>query len=1100
VDLAGGLIGQSNGGLIIDCYSIGNISGTNRTGGLIGQNHDGVNNSYFIGNVTGVNDLGGLVGLNQDGIIYDCWAVCTVSGTSSIGGLVGRSNGGMIDYCYTDGEVIGTSSQIGGIIGTGQSIETINNSYSYCTATGTSSVGGFAGSYSGDINLSFSEGDVTGSGNNVSGFIGYFGDGIINNTYATGLATGNINVGGFIGYNDLGKIYNSYSVGMVSGNSNIGGFIGNQLNTMESCFYDNITSNQNTGVGSGTSNGLLGLNTSTMMERVTFTGANWDFEAIWGLVEGKTYPIFLMFYFEPYIVTQNISSATEDDPYVYDIKANYSSFPEANNITWNLTTNSSGWLTIDVNGTLIGIPGNDNVGIYWVNVTVIDLIGRNDSINVSLTVFNINDAPEILTETLESAYEDQLYSFVISGQDIDPTDDELNWSFTSDADDWLHVNNATGELYGTPNNEEVDNYWVNVTVEDSNYASTYKLFSLTVFNTNDHPVINLSGIVTSAVEDEYYNTSFSASDPDPTGDTFTWSIHSDANWLQLNGTTGVLNGTPLNEDADENFWINISVIDGFGGIDSENFTVWVNNVNDPPIITTSSLMSATEDVLYQFQIIAEDLDPTEDILSWNLSTNASWLIFNSSSGQLFGTPSNDETGMFYLDVSVNDGLGGSDNMNFTLIAKNINDPPIIINDGSEIAKVGVLYTVNYTAIDIDPVLENFTWILSTNASWLTINASTGLLSGKPKYVDVGRYWANVSVNDGYGGFDWKNFTINVTPGDFINEDPVISTNNKVIAEIGKFYYVDYNATDDRTFGENLVWSIETNASVWLKFDGSTGVLSGTPGILDKGIHWVEITVTDGDGGLASTIFTLIVQPPPGNNKPKLRDGKFEPDSGNTDTEFIFSVVYTDLDNDAGNVMVWIDGDQYNMTPDLSDKVYSDGVKYFYKTQLEEGTHSYYFTADDGFVSAVRENDDNTPTSPDTSETTPKIEDVSTEKVVNQFVMYLLFILILIVIFGLAGYALSKGRKIAAKEEAQRKAGRTKDEPVEEEKYECPDCATLVTAEEPICPGCGLDFEAKELEDEFDDDDLEEELDDSDLDDEEFIEDGLEEDELKELEE
>jgi uncharacterized repeat protein (TIGR01451 family) len=81
--------------------------------------------------------------------------------------------------------------------------------------------------------------------------------------------------------------------------------------------------------------------------------------------------------------------------------------------------------------------------------------------------------------------------------------------------------------------------------------------------------------------------------------------------------------------------------------------------------------------------------------------------------------------------------------------------------------------------------EVLIWSLATNATWLSIEPFTGVLSGTPTNSDLGWFWVNVTVDDGNNGTDWHNFTLivwgipNITiektsdlttaePGDIIN--------------------------------------------------------------------------------------------------------------------------------------------------------------------------------------------------------------------------------------------------------------------------------------------------------------------------------------------
>jgi hypothetical protein len=77
--------------------------------------------------------------------------------------------------------------------------------------------------------------------------------------------------------------------------------------------------------------------------------------------------------------------------------------------------------------------------------------------------------------------------------------------------------------------------------------------------------------------------------------------------------------------------------------------------------------------------------------------------------------------------------------------------------------------VTYRATDVDPTSDVLTWILATNASWLSIDAGTGILSGTP--ASSGTFWVNVTVSDGNGGVDWSYFNLTVQGASGGTEQP-----------------------------------------------------------------------------------------------------------------------------------------------------------------------------------------------------------------------------------------------------------------------------------------------------------------------------------------
>ncbi|MEM9972689.1 MAG: malectin domain-containing carbohydrate-binding protein [Pseudomonadota bacterium] len=134
--------------------------------------------------------------------------------------------------------------------------------------------------------------------------------------------------------------------------------------------------------------------------------------------------------------------------------------PEQGTVSYRLGEGAPTWLTIDQFGALSGTPGPDDIGTD-IPVTVIatDLDGVEGSVELLVTVENVNDAP-----TLGTALEDQAavagqpFSYVLPADafvDPDvPFGDTLEYTATLANGDplpaWLSIDPVTGELTGTP--------------------------------------------------------------------------------------------------------------------------------------------------------------------------------------------------------------------------------------------------------------------------------------------------------------------------------------------------------------------------------------------------------------------------------------------------------------------------------------------------------------------------------------------------------------------------------------------------------------------------------------------------------------------------
>ncbi len=336
----GGLVGENDEGMITRSHATGAVTGVTyvypedgeydsaNIGGLVGWNESMIDSSYATGKVSGYEDVGGLVGENNEGMITKSYATGAVKGTYDVGGLVGGNYDAMITESFATGAVTGDEN-VGGLVGgnygqgPGEDAAIIEKSYATGAVKGSYDVGGLVGeNYGGKIEKSYATGNVAG-GDYAGGLVGWNGyddDSLIVQSYATGnvkgsyavggLAGGNEGwisntdawsnvtgkeaVGGLVGFNDNdGLIENSYSIGTVSGSKSVGGFLGHNNNgVIISSYWDMTTSGKIIGVGG--SNGVnpmevTGLNTPAMMQESSFDG--WDFDNVWSIDEGVTYPL-----------------------------------------------------------------------------------------------------------------------------------------------------------------------------------------------------------------------------------------------------------------------------------------------------------------------------------------------------------------------------------------------------------------------------------------------------------------------------------------------------------------------------------------------------------------------------------------------------------------------------------------------------------------------------------------------------------------------------------------------------------------------------------------------------------------------------------------
>ena len=247
-DSVGGLVGiitkTISGTAKLNSYFIGNVTGRNYTGGIVGAG-SGVSKSYADGSVKGSSYVGGIAG-NVAGTIDSVYHIGgSVNGKEYVGGLIGKASSA-VKNSYSEGNVMGTGDYVGGLVGIGVSVDFSNHAQG--SVNGMGYVGGLIGQASSEVKNSYSEADVIGQGNCVGGLIGlsyYYYSGssditvmTVQNSYATGNVQGKGFVGGLVGLDSIyrysnntktlvKKISNSRSVGKVTGTDKyVGGVLG----------------------------------------------------------------------------------------------------------------------------------------------------------------------------------------------------------------------------------------------------------------------------------------------------------------------------------------------------------------------------------------------------------------------------------------------------------------------------------------------------------------------------------------------------------------------------------------------------------------------------------------------------------------------------------------------------------------------------------------------------------------------------------------------------------------------------------------------------------------------------------------------------------
>jgi hypothetical protein len=507
----------------------------------------------------------------------------------------------------------------------------------------------------------------------------------------------------------------------------------------------------------------------------------------------------------------------------------------------------------------------------------------------SLTVTGVNDAPVITSSSTASVAENQSATLTVTSTDIDGG--TPSYSLSGGADQTkFSINSSTGELtfstvpdFENPADVGTNNvYEVQVTVSDGNGGMDVQSISVTVTDANDDPVITSSSTA-SVAENQTAVLTVTTTDQDLPADTITYSLTGGADQAEfsINSSTGVLtfNTAPDFEnpsDAGTNnvYEVQVTANDGAGGTDVQSISVTVTDVNEAPVITSSSTASVAENQTAVLTVTTTDVDLPGDTITYSLSGGAdeSKFSINSSSGVLtfstapdFENPTDVGTNNVYdVQVTASDGAGGTDVQSVSLTVTDVNEAPVITSSSTASVVENQTAVLTVTTTDVDLPGDTITYSLSGGAdqSKFSINSSSGVLtfSTAPDFeipTDVGTdnvYEVQVTANDGAGGTDVQSISVTVTD---VNEAPVITSSSTASVAENQMAVLTVTATDQDVPADTVTYSLTGGADqARFSINASTGVLKfNTPPDFEtptdvgtNNVYDVQVTANDGAGG------------------------------------------------------------------------------------------------------------------------------------------------------------------------------------------------------------------------------------------------------------
>jgi hypothetical protein len=330
------------------------------------------------------------------------------------------------------------------------------------------------------------------------------------------------------------------------------------------------------------------------------------------------------------------------------------------------------------------------------------------------------------------------------------------------------------------------------------------------------------------------NTAYSATASAAGGSgSYTFAVNSGSlpSWLTLNASTGVLSGTPTSTGA-SSFTITATDSTNSSLTGAKAYTLTVNAASSLTV-SPGTLSAGTLNSPY-----SATLGATGGSGSYTFAVTAgslpSWLALNASTGVLSGTPTSTGTSSFTITAtdSTNSSLTGAKAYTLTVnAASSLTVAPATL----PAATANSVYSATVSATGGS---GSYTFAVSSGSlpSWLSLNASTGALSGTPSSTGTSSFTIKATDTTNSGLTGTRAYTLTVNPASSLTLNP--ATLPGATANSG------YSATLSATGGSGTYSFAVTAGSLpaGLSLNASTGVLGGTP--TTAGNASFTITATD----------------------------------------------------------------------------------------------------------------------------------------------------------------------------------------------------------------------------------------------------------------
>jgi hypothetical protein len=479
---------------------------------------------------------------------------------------------------------------------------------------------------------------------------------------------------------------------------------------------------------------------------------------------------------------------------------------------------------VDIAGSTVTFTPEDNwYGIDYVTFTATDGEFNVDSNLVVLQVTPENDVPvlQVPDQTME---EDGVLTLELLDYSSDDDGDTLVFSVVSSAADTpCNVNDTTLTVTTAEHFSGTGSCMLEVT---DGFDAVQDSFDIEVTEVNLAPEQADSIGILSWDEDTSHSITLGDYFTDPDGDELSYSSTEPENI-----TVSILDDTAYMTPLDDWFglaFVTFTASDGLLSTDSDSVVLEVRPVNDPPEIVSSPSTAATEEVLYEYQVVVNDVDSL--LISYGLLEFPGGMTIDDT-GLIEWVPGNPQAGSHTVTLEVSDGELTA-MQSYDVSVDNTNDAPefegsIDDQEWPEDTEHILDLSDYFSDADGDPLEYGH-----SDLDHITVEFDGAVATLIPEEdwhgTETVRFFA---ADPSHATAESNDVELTVTPE---NDAPVLDPFGDIWGTEGELMTIVHVATD--ADGDELHYSFG-----W-PFDEDG---EWTPGFTDSGVYEVEVVVTDG---------------------------------------------------------------------------------------------------------------------------------------------------------------------------------------------------------------------------------------------------------------